>query len=162
MFLEKFAFSGYFANNFERKGLASFYKTPPDHLEKVVMPTYTLIKMQVHFCQRIQIIYAYLHDSAKFDDYIRPIRSWTDNCEYPTAVIGDMNFHYPENHQMKTYMENNGFEQLIKKPTHDMGHILDHIYVNDYLSDMGVEIFQKPVHFTDHDVIFLKIKGYFD
>ena len=43
-----------------------------------------------------------------------------------------------------------------------MGHILDHIYVNDYLSNMGVEIFQKPVHFTDHDVIFLKIKGYFD
>ena len=142
--------------------MACFYKTSPDDLEKVVMPSYTLIKVLVHFCQPIQIIYTYLHGSAKYEDYIRDINRWTEHCRHPTAVIGDMNWHYPQGHKMKKYMANNGFEQLVEKPTHDMGHILDHIYVNADLSNMGVEIFQKPVHFSDHDVIFLKIKGCFD
>ena len=104
--LRKIVFKGYFANNIERKGLATFYKTPPDALEKVVMPTCTLIKMLVHFCQqRIQIIFTYLHGSAKYEDYIRHIHKWINDSPIPTAVIGDMNWHYPEAHRMKKTFE---------------------------------------------------------
>ena len=116
--------------------------------------------MLVHFCQqRIQIIFTYLHGSAKYEDYIRHIHKWINDSPIPTAVIGDMNWHYPEAHRMKKFMVHNGFEQLIEKPTHDMAHILDHIYINAGLRDMGVEVFQKAVHFSDHDVVFLKIMG---
>ena len=168
-FFKKFYFIGYFANNVERKGLASFYKEQPIFKNRVIQPTYTLIRMIVivprnkgkdPFDELIQIIFTYIHGSAKYEEYIRHIDKWINEPPYyPTAIIGDMNWHYPTIHPMKRYMLNNGFQQLIEKPTHDEGHTLDHIYVNAKLTDMKIEIFQKPVHFSDHDVVFLKLNA---
>ena len=54
-------------------------------------------------------------------------------------------------------MDSRNFKQLIKEPTHIEGHIIDHVYANEQMLNMGLEIYQKPV-IMDHDELFVRIK----
>ena len=55
-------------------------------------------------------------------------------------------------------IENNGFVQMIKKPTHDSGTLIDHIYVNKHLFERKLELQQNYVYFSDHDIITLFVE----
>ena len=54
-------------------------------------------------------------------------------------------------------MKERNLLQLIEKPTHINGNIIDHVYINPKMEDLNVEIFQKPVPYSDHYALFLKI-----
>ena len=60
-------------------------------------------------------------------------------------------------HPMKKFMKERNLMQLIEKPTHIDGNIIDHVYINPKMEDLNVEIFQKPVPYSDHYALFLKI-----
>ena len=81
-----------------------------------------------------------------------------DTSEIPTVLIGDVNWHYMQQfHPMKKFMKERNFMQLIEKPTHIDGNTIDHVYINPKMKDLNVEIFQKPVPYSDHYALFLKI-----
>ena len=42
-------------------------------------------------------------------------------------------------------------------PTYDDGTLIDHVYVNQSLSDMKVFIQQNAAYYTDHDIVSLCI-----
>ena len=58
---------------------------------------------------------------------------------------------------MKKFMQANNFEQLIKNPTHIGGNIIDHAYVNSQMKELNVQILQKPVPYSDHYALYVKI-----
>ena len=57
-------------------------------------------------------------------------------------------------------MEKKCFTQLVKKPTHIMGGLLDHVYVNESLLRKQPFCTQRNVYFSDHDVIVLHVPNF--
>ena len=77
--------------------------------------------------------------------------------EGSVMIIGDINIHPKEknDHYVKfnSTMAINGFSQIIDKPTHKDGHILDHLYLRD------IEIAEWKFHhpyYSDHDAICVR------
>ncbi len=75
------------------------------------------------------------------------------------AIIGDVNLDYNEkqNHQFIKYLEERNFKQIIKKPTHEKGGLIDHIYINKSLQEKKSFSSQRSVYYSDHDCITLHI-----
>ena len=72
--------------------------------------------------------------------------------------IDDVNRHFSQqSHHMKKFMQDNNFEQLIKNTTHIGGNIIDHVYVNSQMKELNVQIFQKPVPYSDYYALYVKI-----
>ena len=83
------------------------------------------------------------------------------NMSKSTVVIGDMNIcnkKEPEN-ELKTYLEEKKFKQIIKKATHiDGGHI-NHAYImniRNYEETPEIEII--PKYYSDHDAVCISWK----
>ena len=73
--------------------------------------------------------------------------------EKPTIVMGDVNWHYPDFHPMKEYMDSSGFYQLIGRATHEGGQIIDHLYISSHLKETKMVVEQLSSYYTDHDVL---------
>ena len=65
-------------------------------------------------------------------------------------VVGDFNLS-PVSSPFAAAMQGLGYKQLINKPTHALGNILDHLYTNDLISLHDVTL--QPVYFSDHDAV---------
>ena len=102
------------------------------------------------------IIFVYLSKGFNESDLFNHFEDFIDN-EQPTTIIGDVNWNYLENTNMKEFMKNKGFCQVIKKPTFDKGTLIDHIYVNQVLMAKNVHTEQVSTYYTDHDIITLLI-----
>lgn len=50
-----------------------------------------------------------------------------------------------------------GFSQLIQKATYDDGTLIDHIYVNQVMSELGSIAEQEAAYYSDHDIVTLFI-----
>ena len=116
--------------------------------------TFSAIFMET---EMVDLIFLYLSQNFDwrklkelFDQWIR-----ADKC---VAIIGDVNIDpKEETHKFMTYMEENGFTQLVDEPTHDGGRCLDHIYVNEKLGQKQPFHSQRCVYYSDHDVITLHV-----
>ena len=79
-------------------------------------------------------------------------------------VCGDMNIHFnprsPIDNHLTSSLYERGFVQLVTKPTHIKGHILDHVYVRNCTN---VKL-RSPLHqfycpyYSDHDAVLLMLK----
>ena len=82
---------------------------------------------------------------------------WIRN-ERRVAVIGDLNIDFLDgSHKLIAYMKNRGFTQLVQKPTHIHGGLIDHIYVNEVLKEGKPFYSQLSVTYSDHDKIVLHV-----
>ena len=138
------------------KGLASLTKKCPADTMKIFSEKYSILLQMV---ESIKIIFVYFSQNATTAKCIEDISNLLGSSEMPTILIGDTNIHYipDKNHPLKNLMESKNFKQLIKEPTHLEGHIIDHVYANQPMLKLGLNIFQKPVIFSDHDEIFIRI-----
>ena len=106
---------------------------------------------------QLDVVYLYLSQGFDYD----PVKDQLDKWIKPNrmvAIIGDVNFNYLEgNHKLKTYLQRRKFNQLVKKATHELGSLLDQIYVNEKLMNVKPFASQRAVYFSDHDVIVLHI-----
>ena len=77
-------------------------------------------------------------------------------------LVGDTNVNADvsqnPSHPFITFMKRKGFTQLVKKASHDEGHILDVIFINQFISPELVQVWQRPVPYSDHDLLFIGIK----
>ena len=78
--------------------------------------------------------------------------------EGSVIILGDFNIHPKEKHdhymKFNKRMANNGLLQIIDKPSHKDGNILDHVYVR------GIEFADWQFHhpyYSDHDAICLRV-----
>ena len=76
-----------------------------------------------------------------------------------TIVVGDFNLcaMSEKEHTIMRYMKRLGFKQLVKKPTHIEGRIIDLVfsYNPDENGETNIDVkFQSP-YFTDHDIVYV-------
>jgi len=148
-------FQSCFVNVGKGKGIASFSKIG---LETVVSSSigdnYSAICVR---SQYLDIIFVYLSQDFNKDQLFTLLDDWIVTTK-ETALLGDVNWNYlEEEHDMKKFMIKKGFSQLIESPTHEKGSLIDHVYVNEKLSENGCLALQESVHFSDHNLITLLV-----
>lgn len=104
--------------------------------------------------ENINVIFLYLTKGFDWTNLHEFLENVIDP-EEPTVIMGDVNWHYPDNHLMKTYLQVKGFTQLIMKATHQDGRCIDHLYISEQLKDTSIEVQQNSTYYSDHDIISL-------
>ena len=72
-------------------------------------------------------------------------------------MIGDVNENCIEDSKFEKFMQGVGFYQMVDRPTCETGSLLDHIYANDALDQIGFSTQINPCYYSDHDVVTLSI-----
>ena len=145
---------GHYASSGQWRGTVVYSKmTLCAQSSIVITENYTAILTKTI---EFDIIFLYLSKSFDQDSFLTQIDSWVDNAK-PTAVIGDVNWDFSNNTVMKKFMRERGFSQLIQKPTYDDGTLIDHIYVNQVMSELGSIAEQEAAYYSDHDIVTLFI-----
>ena len=78
----------------------------------------------------------------------------------PTCIVGDFNedVSITSNMQCCTMFRLQGFKQIVSKPTHDNGAIIDHVYVLQTVYTMQTDV--TDCYYSDHDCILCLITIY--
>ena len=71
----------------------------------------------------------------------------------PTCIVGDFNedVSITSNTHCCTMFRSQGFQQMVNKPTHDSGTIIDHVYMSQTLYTMQTDV--TDYYYSDHDFI---------
>ena len=82
------------------------------------------------------------------------------NPDVPQMVVGDFNFHYLDEgvNSIKQFFKKENYSQLIMKPTHTEGNILDHAYVRDKQKVLKFTAEVQTKYYTDHRGLALIVK----
>ena len=78
-----------------------------------------------------------------------------------TLVIGDMNIcnKKQQNNELKTFLENKNFRQLITQATHIGGGHLNHAYIlNTGQFEDAPDVQLIPKYYSDHDAICISLR----
>ena len=75
----------------------------------------------------------------------------------PTCIVGDFNEDVPITLNMHCckMLRLQGCRQMINKPTHDSGTVIDHVYVSQTVSTMQTDV--TDCYYSDHDCILCLI-----
>ena len=149
-------YNGIFVNYGKRgKGIAVYTRSPLDYeLLKADDAAAVFVRMG-----KYNVLFLYLSHEFEWN----PVKDFFDKviCPgIPTVIMGDVNWHYFDNHLMKDYLDLKGFNQLIRRATHEKGRCIDHLYTSDHFSVEEVTFKQQSTYYSDHDMItaFLPLK----
>ena len=105
---------------------------------------------------KLSVINVYRSSNCKnFCEFLKP-RLPED---HPTLICGDFNSNHleSENRVSRFIKEKLQFRQIVMKPTHEKGSLLDQVWINEPLFDkVGIE--QLCVSFSDHDLIRIVLR----
>ena len=75
----------------------------------------------------------------------------------PTYIVGDFNEHasITSNICCCALLRLQAFKQMVSKPTHDSGTIIDHVYVSQIVNTMQTDV--TDCYYNDHDFILCAI-----
>ena len=75
----------------------------------------------------------------------------------PTCIVGDFNedVSITSNTCCFTMLRLQGFQQMVNKPTHDSGAIIDHVYVSQTVNT--IKQMSQGCYYSDHDCIICVI-----
>ena len=75
----------------------------------------------------------------------------------PTCVVGDFNedVSITSNTHCCAMFTSQGFKQMVSKPTHDSGTIIDHVYISQTINTMQTDV--ADCYYNDHDLILCTI-----
>ena len=75
----------------------------------------------------------------------------------PTCIVGDVNedVSITSNIYCCTMFRLQGFKQMVNKPTHDSGTVIDHGYISHTLNTMQTDV--TDCYYSDHDCILCLI-----
>ena len=79
-----------------------------------------------------------------------------------TIILGDFNIDMYGNEKSCSIMQELskfGFIQIIDEPTHIEGGVIDHCHVSGNSLIQRLELSQKSVYYTDHDIIEVLCKS---
>ena len=102
-----------------------------------------------------------LHTISLYRSSTFSIKSFTQKLlevitwDVTTVVSGDVNICARDNPNniLTAKLTAGGFRQLSNEPTHNQGHVLDHLYILDTKSFLSSEAIRTPVYFSDHDIL---------
>ena len=158
---ESVSFHDYGFNDFQvnigrGKGIAAFNKQKhPVTCKNFYTDNFSAIFMRL---EALDMIFLYLSQNFKWDELEKLLEEWIQD-DRKVAVMGDVNIDYLEkvHHKFVKYMNQKNFLQLVEKPTHKYGGLIDQIYVNQSLMEDMPFYSQNSVMHSDHDKIVLHI-----
>ena len=139
------------------KGIAVYYKDCFEKENDISKEHYQITKMK---STRFDIICVYRSTvqlkevQSEFCDDLRKLLEKNRT----TFILGDFNSNVYKQSSISKEVEQLGFQQAIKLPTHIQGGLIDHCYVSTDVNSENFTINQKSVYFTDHDIIELRVK----
>ena len=134
------------------KGIATYSSRLFQLREFICEEDFQMMKVSSDF---LDIINVYRSQGSKV---FRDKMEFVVDTSRPTILCGDTNIDIngDKGKELIVFMKNLGLTQLVKKPTHDKGGVLDHVYVTDDLFEK-VSVTQTGVFFSDHDLITIKL-----
>ena len=103
---------------------------------------------------QIIVLSVYRSPSTSIDVFINGMLEVIAQFEnVPICVVGDLNedVSITSNTHCCTMFKLQGLQQMIKKPTHDSGTIIDHVYVSHTLNTIQTDV--TDCYYSDHDFI---------
>ena len=104
----------------------------------------------------MQVIFVYISKDYNPVDVFNILDRWIQD-EKPTALIGDINENCLENSNFEKFMRGKSFYQMVDKPTYETGSLLDHIYINEAIDQIGFFTQVDASYYSDHDIVSLYI-----
>ena len=119
----------------------------PKHIR---METILEIVVQINVPMQIIVISVYRPASTPLDVFMWSLHSLK---MLPICLVGDLNedVSITSNTHCCTMFKLQGLQQMIKKPTHDSGTIIDHVYVSHTLNTIQTDV--TDCYYSDHDFI---------
>ena len=102
----------------------------------------------------IQIYTLYISQQASFDCIITKLKEWMKPG--PMIVIGDFNFEATKENALSKFLCFQGLTQIVNRPTHIEGGIIDHCYVKSEWKE-SIKVDYIFPHFSDHIAICLSL-----
>ena len=99
------------------------------------------------------LISLYRPPSTPLDTFINNILHITQFQNIPICIVGDFNedITVTSNTHCCTTLRLQGFQQMITKPTHDCGTIIDHLYISHTLNAIQTDV--TDCYYSGHDCI---------
>lgn len=71
-------------------------------------------------------------------------------------IVGDFNlcFLNENSHEVFKTMKNNGYQQIVKFPTHEKGRLIDLVF-----SKLEYPVNQQSPFFSDHDIVAIQLEN---
>ena len=113
-----------------------------------------IVVVQISAPMHIIVISVYRPPSTPIDVFINGMLEVIAQFQnVPICVEGDLNedVSITSNIHCCTMFKLQGLQQMIKKPTHDSGTIIDHVYVLHTLNTIQTDV--TDCYYSDHDFI---------
>ena len=148
-------FEANLVNDGKGKGVAAFSKMSPINVTKIKKENFSAIFLTFG---DYRIVYIYVSKGANIEEIKTEIVPLLQDKSKPTIVMGDMNYDYQEaKHPLKYLFSEIDYIQMVEKVTHDEGNLLDHIYISSPNVLSKEDIYLKPLYFSDHDALCIRI-----
>ena len=113
-----------------------------------------IVVVEISAPMQIIVISVYRPPSTPIDVFINGMLEVIAQFQnVPISVVGDLNedVSITSNACCCTMFKLQGLQQMIKKPTHDSGTIIDHVYVSHTLNTIQTDV--TDCYYSDHDFI---------
>ena len=113
-----------------------------------------IVVVQISAPMQIIVISVYRPPSTPIDVFINGMLEVIAQFQnVPICDVGDLNedVSITSNTRCCTMFKLQGLQQMIKKPTHDSGMIIDHVYVSNTLNTIQTDA--TDCYYSDHDFI---------
>ena len=123
----------------------------PKHIR---METILEIVVKINVPMQIILISVYRLPSTPLDVFINGMLEVIAQFQnVPICLVGDFNedVSITSNTHCCTMFKLQGLQQMIKKPTHDSGTIIDHVYVSHTFNTIQTDV--TDCYYSDHDFI---------
>ena len=141
------------------KGMALYHKEVFKQSGDIKKENYQISKLS---SEKYDIVSVYRSsDSVKSNmiEFLTDLRTLLSSNKN-TLILGDFNSNAVclNKNFILSELENWNFKQLVQNPTHVQGGVIDHCYITNTFPIGSVLVSQKPVYYTDHDIITVTIK----
>ena len=139
-------------------GVALMINTNPNPKHIRMQTILEIVVVQIREPMQIILISVYRPPSTQIDVFINGMLEVIAQFQnVPICVVGDLNedVSITSNTHCCTMFRLQGLQQMIKKPTHDSGTIIDHVYVSHRLNTKQTDV--TDCYYSDHDFILCVI-----
>ena len=127
------------------------------------IPGFLLFKMEKNSFSELslKVLLVYRSHQENIHNFLEALRYLLTAHSDISIVLGDFNIDLLKNDRTSIELKNLvfGFKQIVHKPTHIDGGLIDHIYVRKSLLDIfDIDFIKYSLNFSDHDALKIRLK----
>ena len=143
----------YYQNNSigKGRGITTIYKSEFKLDKNITKTNYQMTKIM---SESADVINIYRSSGANTSDFLEDINALYTRSKH-TLIMGDFNICHTKEyfHEIYENLRKLGFKQLVEKPTHIEGRLIDCVFIACPNNEIIYTVTQQAQYFTDHDLI---------